>query len=341
MAFIWSPLAATATRNLPSDVAGAGSGVYNATRQVGSVLGSASMAAFMTTRISAEMPLAADGPGGEGSVTAAAGVPARAVRGRDVAVAAAARVHRAVRGGGRDVPARLRQHGRPGARGPRRPTTTGTTTVTWSTTTTTMSNSPWRTTSIPRSPRRTPVPAPFVGTAAPVAPVVDTVVEPVGDESDTEPIPEVAVAPNPCRPGGTAGHRREPVRSLYDFLADVPPPKPSVEPIGFAHNGFHTDEEEQFQPLSRFKADDEEPLVREEPLSPMSSAPTTRWTSAATPISKAPTRPVSTSPPRHGLLDDETRSNGRHSRTEADDFPTSDGTGGTRAPATSRKARRR
>ncbi len=45
-----------------ADVAGAGSGVYNATRQVGSVLGSASMAAFMTTRISAEMPLAADGP---------------------------------------------------------------------------------------------------------------------------------------------------------------------------------------------------------------------------------------------------------------------------------------
>ena len=71
MAFIWSPLAATATRNLPPQLAGAGSGVYNATRQVGSVLGSASMAAFMTTRISAEMPaMAADGPSGEGSVTA-------------------------------------------------------------------------------------------------------------------------------------------------------------------------------------------------------------------------------------------------------------------------------
>ena len=69
MAFIWSPLAATATRNLPPDLAGAGSGVYNATRQVGSVLGSAGIAAFMTSRISAEMPLAADGPGGEGSVT--------------------------------------------------------------------------------------------------------------------------------------------------------------------------------------------------------------------------------------------------------------------------------
>ena len=56
MAFIWSPLAATATRNLPPELAGAGSGVYNATRQVGSVLGSASMAAFMTSRISAELP---------------------------------------------------------------------------------------------------------------------------------------------------------------------------------------------------------------------------------------------------------------------------------------------
>ncbi|MCW2690704.1 MAG: drug resistance transporter, EmrB/QacA subfamily [Mycobacterium sp.] len=61
MAFIWAPLAATATRNLPPHLAGAGSGVYNATRQVGSVLGSASMAAFMASRISAELPSA---PGG-------------------------------------------------------------------------------------------------------------------------------------------------------------------------------------------------------------------------------------------------------------------------------------
>ncbi len=56
MAFIWSPLGATATRNLPPRLAGAGSGVYNTTRQVGSVLGSASMAAFMSSRIHAEMP---------------------------------------------------------------------------------------------------------------------------------------------------------------------------------------------------------------------------------------------------------------------------------------------
>jgi EmrB/QacA subfamily drug resistance transporter len=56
MAFIWSPLAATATRNLPPQLAGAGSGVYNTTRQVGGVLGSAGIAAFMTSRMSAELP---------------------------------------------------------------------------------------------------------------------------------------------------------------------------------------------------------------------------------------------------------------------------------------------
>ena len=61
MAFIWAPLAATATRNLPSHLAGAGSGVYNATRQVGSVLGSAGMAAYMAARISDEMPAAPAG----------------------------------------------------------------------------------------------------------------------------------------------------------------------------------------------------------------------------------------------------------------------------------------
>jgi EmrB/QacA subfamily drug resistance transporter len=71
MAFVWSPLTATATRNLPGHQAGAGSGVYNTTRQLGAVLGSAGMAAFMTTRIAAEMPAmpgsAAAAPGAEGT----------------------------------------------------------------------------------------------------------------------------------------------------------------------------------------------------------------------------------------------------------------------------------
>jgi EmrB/QacA subfamily drug resistance transporter len=68
MAFIWSPLAATATRNLPPQLAGAGSGVYNTTRQVGSVLGSAGVAAFMTWRISDEVGVtAADSSQGGGA----------------------------------------------------------------------------------------------------------------------------------------------------------------------------------------------------------------------------------------------------------------------------------
>jgi MFS family permease len=53
MAGIWAPLAATATRNLPMQSAGAGSGVYNATRQVGAVLGSAAVAVLLDSRIAA------------------------------------------------------------------------------------------------------------------------------------------------------------------------------------------------------------------------------------------------------------------------------------------------
>jgi hypothetical protein len=69
MAFIWSPLAATATRNLPPHLAGAGSGVYNTTRQVGSVLGSAAMAALMTSQISTAIPAELDPGVGQGAVT--------------------------------------------------------------------------------------------------------------------------------------------------------------------------------------------------------------------------------------------------------------------------------
>jgi EmrB/QacA subfamily drug resistance transporter len=49
----WAPLAVTATRNLASAQAGAGSGVYNATRQVGSVLGSAAAAVLIDARLAA------------------------------------------------------------------------------------------------------------------------------------------------------------------------------------------------------------------------------------------------------------------------------------------------
>lgn len=73
MAFIWAPLGATATRNLPPRLAGAGSGVYNTTRQVGSVLGSASMAAFMSARLTVEMPSAPAGSAPAGEVAVGAG----------------------------------------------------------------------------------------------------------------------------------------------------------------------------------------------------------------------------------------------------------------------------
>ncbi|MET9485658.1 DHA2 family efflux MFS transporter permease subunit [Nocardia sp. NPDC006630] len=53
-ACIWAPLATTATHNLPIQQAGAGAGVYNTTRQVGSVLGSAAIAALMSSRLAAQ-----------------------------------------------------------------------------------------------------------------------------------------------------------------------------------------------------------------------------------------------------------------------------------------------
>jgi EmrB/QacA subfamily drug resistance transporter len=59
-AFVWSPLSTTATRNLPMHHAGAGAAVYNTTRLVGSVLGSASMAVVMQARLTAELDGALD-----------------------------------------------------------------------------------------------------------------------------------------------------------------------------------------------------------------------------------------------------------------------------------------
>ncbi|MEV6278215.1 DHA2 family efflux MFS transporter permease subunit [Nocardia sp. NPDC051832] len=52
-ACIWAPLAATATHNLPVQLAGAGAGVYNTTRQVGAVLGSAAISALISARVAA------------------------------------------------------------------------------------------------------------------------------------------------------------------------------------------------------------------------------------------------------------------------------------------------
>jgi MFS family permease len=55
-ALAWAPIASTATRNLPMTHAGAGAGVYNTTRQVGAVLGSACIAAMMEARLAVLLP---------------------------------------------------------------------------------------------------------------------------------------------------------------------------------------------------------------------------------------------------------------------------------------------
>jgi EmrB/QacA subfamily drug resistance transporter len=55
-AFTYSPIGTTATYNLPVQQAGAGSGVYNSTRQVGAVLGSAAIAALIQAQLAAHLP---------------------------------------------------------------------------------------------------------------------------------------------------------------------------------------------------------------------------------------------------------------------------------------------
>ncbi|WP_394940927.1 DHA2 family efflux MFS transporter permease subunit [Psychromicrobium sp. YIM B11713] len=66
---IWAPVSMTATRNLAPAQAGAGAGVYNSTRQIGAVLGSAAIATLMTARLSANLPVAHAGAAAAGGET--------------------------------------------------------------------------------------------------------------------------------------------------------------------------------------------------------------------------------------------------------------------------------
>ncbi len=79
-ACLWSPLTVTATRNLPHSAAGAGAGVYNTTRQLGAVLGSAGIAALMQARLAVELP------GAEASETATSRLPPAAREGFSAAM---------------------------------------------------------------------------------------------------------------------------------------------------------------------------------------------------------------------------------------------------------------
>ena len=66
---MWGPLATTAPRNLAPRQAGAGAGIYNTMRTIGSVLGSASIAVFMQARLEANLPGASEAAAGFGEGT--------------------------------------------------------------------------------------------------------------------------------------------------------------------------------------------------------------------------------------------------------------------------------
>ncbi|BCW46460.1 MFS transporter [Arthrobacter sp. StoSoilB5] len=67
--FIWGPVSNATTRNLEPRQAGAGSGVFNTTRQIGAVLGSAAIAALIQARLAAGLPAAPAGtPANEASM---------------------------------------------------------------------------------------------------------------------------------------------------------------------------------------------------------------------------------------------------------------------------------
>jgi EmrB/QacA subfamily drug resistance transporter len=312
-AFIWAPLAATATRNLPPHLAGAGSGVYNTTRQVGSVLGSAGMAAFMTTRISAEMPpMLAEAPG-EGSVArlpaflhepfAAAmsqslllpaffalfgvvaaifllgfGDPDRLVEGDELQDVDRNAGYAVEYGGdetfGDDDDEYLEY------------------TVSWD------------------EPEAVTQAEPVVRTE-PVVQADDSVTEPMRSRADHvlhapaeawhgapveswhSLLEDESEPPAPEPPAPEAPRKAR--RSILDELLSDVPAKPKVEPIGFAHNGFHVDEEQRFQPLP--------------PAAPEETRPSRHGRAA-----------------RHHLREEQPEkrpfwfdSNGRHSREDSDD----------------------
>ena len=56
--FVWAPNSTTTLRDLPPQFAGAGSGMYNATRQLGAVTGAAVIAAVVQARVGVVGPQA-------------------------------------------------------------------------------------------------------------------------------------------------------------------------------------------------------------------------------------------------------------------------------------------
>jgi EmrB/QacA subfamily drug resistance transporter len=283
MAFIWSPLAATATRNLPPQLAGAGSGVYNTTRQVGSVLGSAGVAAFMTSRISAELPpMPTDAAQGQGSVTrlpAFLHEPFAAAMSQSLLLPAFFALFGVVAALfllGFGDPDRLVEDD-----DPQEEDRNAGYAVDYGGDETFVDDDEYLEYTVSWDD-----PEPQTQ-AEPVVQADDSVTEPMPSRADHQP---QAPEPEPPTPDPV-----EPRRSILDELLIDLPAKPKVEPIGFAHNGFHVDEEQRFQPLP-----------------PPEEARPSRHERRA----------------RHYLSDEQPEkrpfwfeSNGRHSRSDRDDAP--------------------
>ena len=271
MAFIWSPLTATATRNLPPQFAGASSGVFNATRQVGAVLGSAGMASFMTSRITSELPLMPDGasgpPGGGGmalQMPAFLREPFAAAMSQSMLLPAFIALF--------GVGAALFLVGAAGS----------------STARTLADDAPaFGVDSLDAPTRRVRVRSSaadgfasgfdgyrdgfdddddyveYTLSPAPAAPPSRAAVRPARgrvDEPRTEPLARHTEQP---RPAPAENWHSSPVESWRSLLDDS---SLDDEPIGFAHNGFHLDDEPRVQPIGEYPPRDHRRLDYDEPF---------------------------------------------------------------------------
>jgi len=261
MAFIWAPLAATATRNLPPRLAGAGSGVYNATRTVGAVLGSAGMAAFMTSRITSQMPPMPDGDafGARGAKGAALQLPEFLREPFSAAMSQSMLLPAFIALFG--IAAALFMVGFAGS-GQRAGTGAGDDSAGH------QGGSEAQTRRIRVRPSTSPHTSEDCRSGYPTGDdddfhgfrdgfdddddYVEYTLTPARarvDEGNTEPLPVHAEHPRPA-PADT--WHTGPIESWRSLLDDDPVSASDDDPIGFAHNGFHVDDEPRFRPIEEF-----------------------------------------------------------------------------------------
>ena len=104
-------------------------------------------------------------------------------------------------------------------------------------------------------------PAPAASPRPPRA-VVRPAARGYANEDRTEPL---AVRTEHPRPAPAENWHSAPAESWHSLLDDADPAT-DVEPIGFAHNGFHVDDEQRFRPVEEFlprnhgRVDDDEPF---------------------------------------------------------------------------------